>query len=258
MLSLLSNLVVTDVCSAGTLYTEKDAKNLRTDRPHWAVILKFEGETVYRAGGQEYISDATHPVLLPAGSSYEWRCTRAGRFMTLEFDCTERRTDIFSFSLKSNEKLIKLMRAVEHRRMGAGPLARTENLADTYAVLSLLGATVGESEGYLPSDLRGKIEPAVAYLNRHFTSAVTNEELAALTGLSTVYFRKLFTRAFGISPIAYLHELRIRRAKEMLASDYGSLTDLAFSLGYSNIYDFSRDFKKHTGVAPSRWQNGPF
>ena len=44
-----------------------------------------------------------------------------------------------------------------------------------------------------------------------------------------------------------------QQAKEMLRSDYGSLADVAFSLGYSNIYDFSRDFKKHTGVPPSKY-----
>ena len=68
-----------------------------------------------------------------------------------------------------------------------------------------------------------------------------------------MYFRELFTKTVGVSPIAYARELRIKKAKEMLKSDYGSLTDIAQSLGYSGLYDFSRDFKKHTGVAPSRY-----
>jgi len=78
--------------------------------------------------------------------------------------------------------------------------------------------------------------------------------LAEMTGMSAVYFRKLFTEIMGISPIAYVHELRIRKAKEMLRSDHGTLTDVALSLGYANLYDFSRDFKRHTGVAPSQYE----
>ena len=58
----------------------------------------------------------------------------------------------------------------------------------------------------------------------------------------------------GVSPISYVHDLRIQKAKEMLRSDYDSLSSVAQSLGYLNLYDFSRDFKKHTGVAPSKYE----
>ena len=47
--------------------------------------------------------------------------------------------------------------------------------------------------------------------------------------MSTVYFRKQFTDLFGISPIAYIKNLRIEKAKEMLKSDYATLTDLHLS-----------------------------
>ena len=58
----------------------------------------------------------------------------------------------------------------------------------------------------------------------------------------------------GTSPIVYTRRLRIEKAKEMLRSDYGTLSDVAQSLGYASLYDFSRDFKKHTGVTPSKYE----
>ena len=110
-----------------------------------------------------------------------------------------------------------------------------------------------EKERYLPSEKQMKIAPAIEYISNNYNKNVTNDELAAIVGLSTVYFRKLFTEITGISPIAYLHKLRIEKAKQMLRSDYGSLSDMAQSLGYSSLYDFSRDFKKHTGKPPSKY-----
>ena len=58
----------------------------------------------------------------------------------------------------------------------------------------------------------------------------------------------------GESPIAYVKRLRIEKAKEMLGSDYGTLSDIASILGYASLYDFSRDFKKQTGIPPSKYK----
>ena len=45
----------------------------------------------------------------------------------------------------------------------------------------------------------------------------------------------------------------IKRAKELLGGDYDSLSDIAQSLGYSGLYEFSRDFKSRVGVSPSKY-----
>ena len=98
-----------------------------------------------------------------------------------------------------------------------------------------------------------KIQTAIDYISQHLGERITNDILAQVAGMSTVYFRKTFTEATGTSPIVYAKLLRIEKAKEMLKSDYGTLTDVAQLLGYTNLYDFSRDFKKHTGIAPSKY-----
>ena len=85
------------------------------------------------------------------------------------------------------------------------------------------------------------------HIINNFTKPIKNEELAALCKISTVYFRKLFFEVYGVSPMQYIQNLRIHRAKEMLRSDYSSITDIAFTLGYNNIYEFSKAFKKYFG-----------
>ena len=56
-----------------------------------------------------------------------------------------------------------------------------------------------------------------------YRGKLTNDALADESGLSTVYFRKLFKQVYGISPMQYASDFRIAKAKEMLQSDYGTV-----------------------------------
>ena len=247
----LSDLIITDVYSVSHLYSPAQKSAKRRTRSHWALIFKYEGATVYTYDGGRLISDADRAVLLPKGCSYDWLCTKAGHVYSVEFECALSHPRPIGLSVKSGEKLLKLYREAERKSALNTPFARQELIRDTYTLL--LSVLQTEQEAYLPGNKQAKIAPAVDYIAQNYHSSLSNDALAALTGLSTVYFRKLFTEIMGVSPISYVHRLRIAKAKEMLKSDYGTLGDVAVALGYANLYDFSRDFKKHTGLSPSRY-----
>ena len=247
----LSDMVITRVRSASAVYTPKNTRASRKDRPRWAAIIKYEGETVYTANGKQLLSDANHPVLLPKGCSYEWQCTKAGHFFTVEFECDKSFYEPIGFFVKSSEKILKLFKDLEYKRNLKNPLTEMESIRDTYSIL--LALLDSESEKYVPKDKKQRLLPAIEYISQNCCEGITNDKLAALLGVSTVYFRKMFFEVMGVSPIVYARRLRIEKAKEMLKSDYGTLSDLAQSLGYTSLYDFSRDFKKHTGFAPSKY-----
>ena len=63
--SFLANLVITKVHSASTLYTPQNTKLKRNDRQRWAVVIKYEGETVYTSGEKRFLSNLAHVVILP-------------------------------------------------------------------------------------------------------------------------------------------------------------------------------------------------
>jgi len=248
---ILSNLVITKVCSVSTVYTLQNAKTTKKDRARWAVVIKFEGETIYTSNGKQFLSDLSHLVILPKGCSYDWQCTKSGRFSIIEFDSPATYTEPIYFPVKNGEKILKMFHELEYKRNLKKPTMEIESIKDTYSIiLTLIQSAL---EPYLSTDKQQKIAPAVEYISQNYNKTITNDALAALSGMSTVYFRKLFTGVMGVSPIAYVHRLRIEKAKEMLKTDYGTLSDVAQSLGYPNLYDFSRNFKKHTGVSPSRY-----
>ena len=248
---ILSDLIITKVYSATTMYTEKNAKTKRNNRQNWAFVIKYEGETLYDTGRKIYISNVNNLVILPKGCSYEWCCTNSGHYSIIEFESALTCNDIFVFSVKNSEKILKLFKELEYKRNLRKSMCEAESIRDTYSILLMLTQTMPEK--YLPTEKRNKINPALDYIAKNYNRNIKNDDLARISGVSTVYFRKLFTDIVGTSPINSIHELRIKKAKEMLKSDYGSITDIAQSLGYLNIYDFSRTFKKYVGVSPSKY-----
>ena len=249
---ILSKLVITKVHSVSNMYSPQNKKAKRKDRQRWAILLKYEGETVYNSSGKNFLSDGNHIVMLPKSCSYDWLCTKAGHFFSIEFDSDLTYAEPISFFVKNGEKILKMFKELEQKRNLKDPMIEFESIRDTYSII--LALTQSETEQYLPTEKQQKIAPALEYISQHYNENITNDELAAIAGMSTVYFRKLFTSVMGASPITYIHNLRIEKAKEMLKSDYGTLSDIALSLGYSSLYDFSRDFKKYAGVAPSKYK----
>ncbi len=247
----LSNLIITKVFSATTMYNETGAGGKRTDRSNWAVLIRYEGKTVYTQGSRKIISNINNPVILPKGVDYEWKCTESGHYTIIEFQSELESKQIFSFNIKQQEKILNIFKKIENSRLLKNNFYQIESIKDTYKIILMLNEQ--NSLPYVSSGKKQILRPVVEYIVDNYTKKLSNDALAKITGLSTPYFRRIFKEVYGISPLEYAKDLRIKKAKEMLHSDYGNITDIAFTLGYQNIYDFSRDFKKHTGISPSKY-----
>jgi AraC-like DNA-binding protein len=81
----------------------------------------------------------------------------------------------------------------------------------------------------------------------------TVESLARLARASRSQFAEQFKDAIGDTPARYVTRVRMERAERMLRAG-ASVTDIAFQLGYESDAGFSRAFRRHAGVAPSRWR----
>ena len=252
----MTSMTVQRVISVVTSYYEAGHGSTRMNRPSAAIILKWEGRTEYRVGGKTIISDAAHPVLLPKGVSYTWRCMESGRYTIVEFDTDDVSDMIVSFSYPDTEKMKSLLHNTERARMSKSMYGHIEQMRAIYELLAELFSSLVAQAEYIPSKKLERIRPAVEYINEHYSEPLTNEQLAALTDVSCVYFRKIFTLAYGMPPISFVNRVRIEKAKEMLKSDYGSLASVAESVGYSNVYHFSKMFKKLTGISPGKYARG--
>jgi AraC-like DNA-binding protein len=83
---------------------------------------------------------------------------------------------------------------------------------------------------------------------------VCMDELIRQVPVSSSHFRKLFKAETRKSPVEYLLDLKIGSAMQLLSNTSMAVKDIAFTLGFSDVYYFSRLFKKKTGKYPSQWR----
>ncbi|MBP1992501.1 AraC family transcriptional regulator [Paenibacillus eucommiae] len=98
-----------------------------------------------------------------------------------------------------------------------------------------------------PSDL---VAYALRYIHEHYTEAVTMDQLADLLGCSISYMYRLFKAEIGKSPNDYMIGIRMEQARQYLLTTQLTLREIALSVGYADVYYFSRLFKKQFGVSP--------
>jgi len=98
----------------------------------------------------------------------------------------------------------------------------------------------------------GKVQKIIEYMTENYSKNTTLNELAEYAHVSPSYLGSIFRRVTGRSPIDYLIEIRINRAKNLLKDGY-SVTDTSRLVGFNDIYYFSRMFKRHEGISPSEY-----
>ena len=99
------------------------------------------------------------------------------------------------------------------------------------------------------------IQNAVNYIRENFTSSgAIIDEAASKSFISTVYFRRLFKKEFGITPLEYINELRIEYAKSLIAGGHGFIGETAYASGFSSYKYFAYVFKKKTGCTPGEYK----
>ncbi len=92
-------------------------------------------------------------------------------------------------------------------------------------------------------------------VEENYTSPISIEELAYLSGRSLSSFKRDFQSIYGVSPAKWIREKRLSKARHMLLSSQMSVADVAYSLGFENPTHFSRIFKQKYGASPSTFGN---
>ncbi|WP_125604962.1 AraC family transcriptional regulator [Lapidilactobacillus bayanensis] len=93
------------------------------------------------------------------------------------------------------------------------------------------------------------------YLDTNYQQPLTNEQLANLAGFSIQHLIRLFKSMYGITPLQYLNDLRLRNAKTLLASQPQlSIDQIAIRTGFTSASYFIAQFHNNTTMTPKQFR----
>lgn len=97
------------------------------------------------------------------------------------------------------------------------------------------------------------VEKALDYIHNNYASPLSVQDIADTIGLNRKYFSRIFAKQMGVPPQEYIINVRMNKAVEYMVKYHQSPSIAATSVGYPDLYTFSKMFKKHFGMSPRNY-----
>jgi AraC-like DNA-binding protein len=255
----------------------------------WHFHPEVELTLILRGRGRRFVGDNIAPfaeqdlVLLGSNLPHTWRSDERVRKSRGRSDChsivLQFRPDFFgSAILTPMHELRSIAELLERARVGLQfsgnvrekasdalyameglpPLRRLTMLLEILDVLAHdRRAKPLSSAGFRPAVAnwdQKRITQVCGLLNREFTRPIKLAEGADLVGLSVSAFARFFHRATGKHFTAYLTELRIGRACELMIETEKKIATIAHESGFENLSNFNRAFQRNKGTTPREFR----
>lgn len=123
-----------------------------------------------------------------------------------------------------------------------------------YRCKHLLLKLVGNLSSFNHTD-NDVYETIACYMKNNMDTKITLQDLCLKYGMSSSKLRQGFQKHFGFTLMEYFNKERMLAAKRMLQEGMSSISQIADAVAYQSVASFSKEFKKHFGVAPSVGRN---
>jgi AraC-like DNA-binding protein len=124
----------------------------------------------------------------------------------------------------------------------------------TGLVITYIGLIISEikNKEFEGKDVEKRIQQACFILRENLNSNIDARKLASDLNTGYSYFRNMFKKYTGMSPVQYHLQLRIKKAENLLLMTQKPIKEIAYELGFQSVFYFSRLFKLKTGKTPSQ------
>lgn len=226
--------------------------SLSTKNKGCAVIsCRLSGSAVFHTGEQSYTVHVGDLLYIPAKASYT-QSTNGEELIALHLEilghaCRE----IQHISPQDPQAVCACFEEMD-------ALWREKASGYPYACMALLYQLIAHTGAALPEEPAAGnswLSPAISYFNARFSDPeMSIAEGCRLCNISRVYFNRLFQQKFHITPVKYIHALRIQKAKLLLSNGGYTHHEIALLCGFKDTKYFYTVFKSVTGSTAGQYQ----
>ena len=225
--------------------------SVNVPRPYWVLHFVVAGKGRFFTGGASYDIKPAQIFVIHPHQTHEYRADDADpwHYMWVCFDSDIDLPQILSTDVITAPDCGRIFSEIlEATHLEAG---KEEYLSGKIWELmsALLRLEAGRQSRQNPYVVKAK-----RYIEQNYMTGIRVTDIARELNLDRSYFSTLFRKYTGVSPQQYLNDYRLERAAHRLALGEDSVAAAAYYTGYSDIVNFSRMFKKHFGVAPSKYR----
>lgn len=229
-------------------------KNYHKNRPSHGIAFNYSGEKNYIfEDGKQLTVKPNDLIYLPKNSTYTVQTIVNGETYCINYQTVD--DEIFKpfvLHATTTETLLGAYKDAESawrvRKNGYQIKCKSILYKIIYEMIKLA------TTPYVSKTTAEVLLPAIDYIKKNYANELINiENLAKLCGISYEYFRRLFNDCYGRSPIKYINDLKLARAKELMSSGLYTISESAYQSGFSDLSHFSRFFKKETGLSPKEF-----
>ncbi len=254
---------MTDIPSFSNIYvfrySPKVFRSYVQNRHASSLMYVIKGRYRYVSKNIDLILNDGEVIYLPRGAQYEYSIISENALcIQVTFDLKKQDGDtVTDIVFATGPTIVKQDKLFEYRYIFEKLLEdfQNDNVLSTHSnlfgLLSLVEKNRNEISHQDPIFYR--IKPAVQYIKQNCTSHISIAELAKMCDMSESHFRKLFTKCMHCSPITYKNELVAEMACELIKHEKMNISEIAYSLQFTDIQTFSQFFKKIKGVSPKKY-----
>jgi AraC-like DNA-binding protein len=215
-------------------------------RTYWLIHFVVSGCGVYKIKNKTYNIQAGEMFVIPPNveTYYEADATTPWEYIWVGFtsnsDITQYLADVTI--CPEAEKIFQQMKNCEKYSEGRS-MYLSARLWDLFVLLS--EKTDAKNNDY--------VQKALDCIHSEYMYDITISELSQRLNLDRTYFSVIFKNKLNISPKKYLLNYRMNIAASLLSKGNTNISVIAYSVGYSDLYVFSKMFKRHFGVSPTAY-----
>ncbi|MGT2811893.1 AraC family transcriptional regulator [Streptococcus minor] len=99
-----------------------------------------------------------------------------------------------------------------------------------------------------------KLRGLIDHIHHHYQENLTIEEMADYMGYSKTHFMSVFKQQTGTSCMEFVIQVRLREACSLLTSSLKTVLEISNQVGFNNLSNFNRQFKRYYHMTPSRYR----